>query len=62
MRRLTVQKDSLENMTEQIEQINDFAQKNLDASYESATASQKLNRQAEELQGVSERFRLRRGR
>jgi len=59
---VTVQKDSLENMTEQIEQINDFAQKNLDASYESATASQKLNRQAEELQGVSERFRLRRGR
>lgn len=57
---VAVQKDSLENMTDQIEQINDFAQKNLDASYESTTASQKLNRQAEELQSVSGRFRLRR--
>lgn len=57
---VAVQKDSLENMTEQIGQINDFAQKNLDASFESATASQKLNRQAEELQGVSGRFQLRR--
>lgn len=57
---VAVQKDSLENMTDQIEQINDFAQKNLDASFESTTASQKLNRQAEELQGVSERFQLRR--
>ena len=59
-RAVAVQKDSLENMTEQIEQINDFAQKNLDASYESATASQKLNQKAEELQNVSGRFRLRR--
>ncbi len=57
---VTIQKDSLENMTEQIGQINDFAQKNLDASFESTTASQKLNRQAEELQGVSGRFQLRR--
>lgn len=57
---VAVQKDSLENMTEQIGQINNFAQKNLDASFESTTASQKLNRQAEELQGVSERFQLRR--
>ena len=57
---VTVQKDSLENMTEQIAQINDFAQKNLEASYESTTASEKLNRQAQELQGVSERFQLRR--
>ena len=57
---VAIQKDSLENMTEQIGQINDFAQKNLDASFESTTASQKLNRQAEELQGVSGRFQLRR--
>lgn len=59
-RSVAVQKDSLENMSEQIEQINNFAQKNLDASFESATASQKLNRQAEQLQELSERFRLRR--
>lgn len=57
---VAVQKESLETVTEQIGQINDFAQKNLDASFESTTASQKLNRQAEELQGVSERFQLRR--
>ena len=58
---VTVQKDSLENMTGQIEQINAFAQKNLDASYESTMASQKLNQQAEQLQNVSGRFQLRRG-
>lgn len=57
---VAVQKESLETVTEQIGQINDFAQKNLDASFESTTASQKLNRQAEELQGVSGRFQLRR--
>ncbi len=57
---VTVQKDSLENMTDQIEQVNAFAQKNLDASYESAMASQKLNKQAEQLQNVSGRFQLRR--
>ena len=58
---VTVQKDSLENMTGQIEQINAFAQKNLDASYESTMASQKLNQQADQLQNVSGRFQLRRG-
>jgi len=57
---VAVQKDSLENMTDQIEQINEFAQKNLDASYESTTASQRLNKQAEKLQSVSGRFQLRR--
>ncbi len=57
---VAVQKDSLENMTDQIEQINEFAQKNLDASYESSTASQRLNKQAEKLQSVSGRFQLRR--
>ena len=55
-----VQKDSLETITIQIDQINDFAQKNLDASYESTTASQRLHQQAQELQSVSGRFRLRR--
>lgn len=57
---VSVQKDSLETMTEQIGQINNFAQKNLDASFESTTASQRLNQQAQELQGVSGRFQLRR--
>lgn len=57
---VSVQKDSLETMTEQIGQINNFAQKNLDASFESTTASQRLNQQAQELQGVSRRFQLRR--
>ncbi len=59
-RSVSVQKDSLANMSEQIEQINDIAQKNLEASYESTTASQKLHKQAEHLQNVSKRFRLRR--
>lgn len=57
---VAVQKESLENMADQITQISDFAQQNLDASYESTTASQKLHKQAEELQNVSGRFRLRR--
>lgn len=57
---VSVQKDSLETMAEQIGQINNFAQKNLDASFESTTASQRLNQQAQELQGVSGRFQLRR--
>ncbi len=54
-----VQKHSLENMSGQIAQIRDFAQQNLDASYESSTASQKLNKQAEQLRYVSEQFKLR---
>ena len=57
---VAVQKESLENMADQITQISDFAHQNLDASYESTTASQKLHKQAEELQNVSGRFRLRR--
>ncbi|EOS26826.1 hypothetical protein C806_00417 [Lachnospiraceae bacterium 3-1] len=57
---VTVQKESLENMSEQIIQISDVAQRNLDASYESSTASQKLHKQAEELQYISGQFRLRR--
>lgn len=54
-----IQKNSLENMSGQIAQIRDFAQQNLDASYESSTASQKLNRQAQQLRHVSEQFKLR---
>ena len=54
-----VQKHSLENMSGQITQIRDFSQQNLDASYESTTASQKLNKQAQELRYVSEQFKLR---
>lgn len=59
---VSVQKESLENMAEQIEQISNVAQRNLDASYESTTASQKLHKQAEGLQNISGRFRLRRER
>ncbi len=57
-----IQKESLEKMAEQISQISDVAQRNLDASYESTTASQKLHKQAEELQYISGQFRLRRDR
>lgn len=59
---VSVQKESLENMAEQIEQISNVAQRNLDSSYESATASQKLHKQAEGLQHISGQFRLRRDR
>jgi len=56
---VTVQKHSLGNMADQITQIRDVAQQNLNASYESTTASQKLNRQAQDLKEISGRFRLR---
>lgn len=59
---VNVQKESLENMVEQIAQISHVAQRNLDASYESTTASQKLHKQAEGLQYISGQFRLRRDR
>ena len=54
-----VQKQSLENMTDQITQVRNVAQQNLSASFESATASQRLNKQAQKLQDVSGKFRLR---
>ena len=57
---VSVQKESLETMAEQIAQISNVAQRNLDASYESTTASQKLHKQAEGLQYISGQFRLRR--
>ncbi len=57
---VSVQKESLETMAEQIVQISNVAQRNLDASYESTTASQKLHKQAEGLQYISGQFRLRR--
>ncbi len=56
---VAVQKHSLGNMTGQITQIRDVAQQNLNASYESTTASQKLNGQAQSLQKISGSFRLR---
>ncbi len=56
---VTVQKHSLGNMAGQITQIRDVAQQNLNASFESTTASQKLNRQAQDLKEISGRFRLR---
>ncbi len=56
---VTVQKHSLSNIAGQITQIRDVAQQNLNASYESTTASQKLNRQAQELKEISGSFRLR---
>ena len=56
---VSVQKQSLENMAGQITQIRDLAEQNLHASFESATASQKLNQQAQKLQSMSGRFRLR---
>lgn len=57
---VSVQKESLENMSDQIAQISNVAQRNLDSSYESTTASQKLHKQAEGLQNISGQFRLRR--
>lgn len=54
-----VQKQSLSNMSGQINQIRDFAQQNLDASFESTTASQKLNTQAQKLRQISDNFTLR---
>lgn len=59
---VSIQKGSLENMAEQIAQISNVAQQNLNASYESTTASQKLHKQAEGLQNISGQFRLRRDR
>lgn len=59
---VSVQKESLENMAEEISQISNVAKRNLDASYESTTASQKLHKQAEGLQYISGQFRLRRDR
>lgn len=59
---VSVQKESLENMAEQIGQISNVAQRNLNSSYESTTASQKLQKQAEGLQHISGQFRLRRDR
>ncbi len=59
---VSVQKESLENMAEQIGQISNVAQRNLNSSYESTTASQKLHKQAEGLQNISGQFRLRRDR
>lgn len=59
---VSVQKESLENMAEQIGQISNVAQRNLKSSYESTTASQKLHKQAEGLQNISGQFRLRRDR
>ena len=56
---VTVQKHSLGNIAGQITQIRDVAQQNLNASFESTTASQKLNRQAQDLKEISGRFRLR---
>lgn len=57
---VSVQKESLANMSDQIAQISNVAQRNLDSSYESTTASQKLHKQAEGLQNISGQFRLRR--
>ncbi len=56
---VAVQKQSLSNISGQINQIRDFAQQNLDASYESTTASQKLNTQAQNLRQISDNFKLR---
>lgn len=58
---VSIQKQSLENITGQITQIRDFAQQNLNASFESTTASEKLNGQAKKLQEVSGSFQLREG-
>ena len=56
---VAIQKQSLENISGQIIQIRDFAQQNLDASYESTSASQKLNTQAQKLRQISDNFQLR---
>ena len=56
---VAIQKQSLSNMSGQINQIRDFAQQNLDASFESTTASQKLNTQAQNLRQISDNFKLR---
>lgn len=53
-----VQKQSLDTITEQITQINQFAQENLDASFESTKASEKLTDRANTLQEIASRFQL----
>ena len=53
-----IQKQSLDNITEQITQINQFAEENLDASFESTTASEKLSDRAKSLQEIASRFQL----
>ena len=53
-----VQKQYLDTITEQITQINQFAQENLDASFESTKASEKLTDRANTLQEIASRFQL----
>ena len=59
--------NKMTDITKQLEesvsvQISNVAQRNLNSSYESTTASQKLHKQAEGLQHISGQFRLRRDR
>ncbi len=53
------EKQSLATITSQIESINQLAKHNLASSQESAQASQSLTEQADELQGMANRFKLR---
>jgi len=53
------EKESLNMITAQIQSINELAQHNLSSSQESAQASQALTEQADELQKMANRFKLR---
>lgn len=56
-----IQKRSLANIAGQITQIREVAHHNLDASSKSTAASQRLDSQAQGLQEISNRFRLKEG-
>lgn len=53
------EKASLDTITDQISSINELAQLNLSSSEESALASQELTEQADQLQSMANRFKLR---
>ena len=53
------EKASLDTITDQISSINELAQLNLSSSEESALASQELTEQADQLQNMANRFKLR---
>lgn len=53
------EKQSLKTVTDQVRSINNLAEHNLSSSRESAQASRSLTEQADELQSMANRFRLR---
>ena len=57
---VTTEKEALENITQQVTEINQLAKNNLDASRQSAIASQTLTRQSDNLGSMVKRFKLKR--